>query len=158
MDRICCTKGQFWSKRSNNVVKHLRSMHDATEDDIDEFKKKLVSSRALKNHGSGAWECQECKKLCPSERSLNTHIAKEHVSRILDPAEITLASRPSSPIASLSPPKKVQCQKIDECDVIIEKTASAPGKPKEGAGKMKCPMEDCGEMFSTREKIAVHFR
>ncbi|PIC35557.1 hypothetical protein B9Z55_014876 [Caenorhabditis nigoni] len=102
-DIIKCPKCNFQCKRSYSVGRHLLAIHDATEEDIEAFRAQLVASRALKRHGGGAWKCDKCQKLFASQRSLDSHIKKEH-TKLLDPSDISLFPDDSS---TSSPPPKI---------------------------------------------------
>ncbi|EFO86491.1 hypothetical protein CRE_02568 [Caenorhabditis remanei] len=149
----------YTSQKSSNVVRHLQVVHKATNDDVEEFKKLLIASRAFDKHGGGAWECEICKVSVATKKTLESHMTRKHPKKPLDPSLITLSSSP--PLKS-PPAKKIQLQKIDESSILIERVATAPQKPQtsegtEGRGNVACPKEECSAKFNSRQHMAQHF-
>ncbi|CAO4373029.1 unnamed protein product [Caenorhabditis nigoni] len=151
---INCPKCDIQFKRAFNVERHLKSIHDATEQDLEEFRAQLVSSRAFKRHGGGAWKCDKCQSLFTSQRSLDSHIKKDH-QKLLNPSDISLFPNDSS--TSSPPPKKVQLKKIDKEDILLENIVTVAPKPSEGTGKIECPIENCHFKATSRESLANHY-
>ncbi|CAO4379404.1 unnamed protein product [Caenorhabditis nigoni] len=125
----------YVSERTSNVVAHLKAIHKAAEEDINEFRDTVTSNRAQKRHGGGAWQCQKCPQVLATERSLEYHMATKHRKAPVNPADITLSS---SPLKTSPPPKKVQLQPI--ANSLIQEIHTVTQKPKESQGRIDCPV------------------
>ncbi|PIC26627.1 hypothetical protein B9Z55_019147 [Caenorhabditis nigoni] len=132
----------YVSERTSNVVAHLKAIHKAAEEDINEFRDTVTSNRAQKRHGGGAWQCQKCPQVLATERSLEYHMATKHRKAPVNPADITLSS---SPLKTSPPPKKVQLQPI--ANSLIQEIHTVTQKPKESQGRIDCPVKDCFSSF-----------
>lgn len=114
---ILCDKCDYKSTLLNNVTRHLGSIHNATDEDIKEFKKQLALSRSVDRNGGVAWECTTCGLTLPSKNGLVTHRRRKHpkVTNLpdapVDPATISLEDDiivlPPPPTAIQPPPAKV---------------------------------------------------
>lgn len=75
---IKCPICEYSSKKSANVIRHLESKHKANSTHIDEFRRRLASSRAHELRGIRAWTCGLCGTTIPSKLGLERHIYRRH--------------------------------------------------------------------------------
>lgn len=142
---IKCPICEYSSKKSANVIRHLESKHKANSTHIDEFRRRLASSRAHELRGIRAWTCGLCGTTIPSKLGLERHIYRRH--------RMEYATREGK---SLLMRKAYAEQPIEESLVLPQATTARP-KMRRTTGCVACPVEYCQYLFQTRANLAEHF-
>ncbi|EFO90874.1 hypothetical protein CRE_19437 [Caenorhabditis remanei] len=110
---ISCPKCSFTTKTVYNACRHLKVAHKMNDDDVNEFKKRVMVDKALQTHGSGAFVCGQCSHIVATKDGLETHIRRKHPKPLINPADITLSSSPPS---QAPPPKNwLRTREEDTC-------------------------------------------
>ncbi|EGT35588.1 hypothetical protein CAEBREN_00451 [Caenorhabditis brenneri] len=152
----CTLCDKYTSERSSNVIRHLREVHKASDEDIKQFKVLLNSSIAVTKHGQGAWKCDSCGLVVPTKKGLESHVTRKHPKKPVNPADISLLADESSSTKS-PPPKRIQLDKLINQSIVTEKDTISSPTVTEVNGRIACPFPDCTEQFRTREGLAQHY-
>nr|pir protein F56B3.9 [imported] - Caenorhabditis elegans [Caenorhabditis elegans] len=144
----------YESKKTTNVYRHLREVHNASEAEVDQFRIQRKEGKSLTTKGSGAWKCPVCELVIPTEKGLKNHMNQKHRKKPIDPSTITLAT--TSPTMVSPPPKRIQLPKSTEKS-LVSSVATVRAQPtQKPGGRYKCPVENC-TFFKTRKELALHF-
>ncbi|CAI5448738.1 unnamed protein product [Caenorhabditis angaria] len=134
--RISCPEGcGLEASRADNLRRHLSTVHSYTQQQIEDFNRKLKLSK--KSNRSGiVYKCKICSKEYTAEQSMHNHFIKEHkdVTNRTDHFEKFLCD-PSLKVSELA----------------------GPSFPKANACRLACPIVDCKIKVTDRIELIRHF-
>ncbi|CAI5444214.1 unnamed protein product [Caenorhabditis angaria] len=130
--------------RTDNIRKHLISVHRYSEAQMQEFSNSIVYSRA-KSRASGVWKCPRagCENLCNTQQGTIKHIKLKH------PGE----EEELIPKINFD---KTPRQEIKVVQRILRRHSNPSREPREF--RYKCPFEGCTDTVTSRIILVYHAR